>query len=78
MFSLHNHTIYSHDGFSTVDEIAQGAIAQNMKGVALTDHIDMLLFEQRHIYENTKKCYNDFLKAKEKYDGKIKILIGRV
>ena len=76
MLSLHNHTIYSHDGFATVEEIAQGAIAQNMKGVGLTDHIDMLLFEQRHIYENTKKCYEDFLKVKEKYDGKLKILMG--
>ncbi|MBO5851388.1 MAG: histidinol-phosphatase HisJ family protein [Clostridia bacterium] len=76
MISLHNHTIYSHDGHSTVNEIIESAIEKNMKAVALTDHIDMLLFEERNIYENAKSCYADFLKAKEKYDGKIKILMG--
>ena len=76
MLSLHNHTIYSHDGNSTVEEIVKSAISQNMKGVGLSDHIDMLLFEERHILENAKKCYKDFLTAKEKYGYKIKILMG--
>ena len=76
MVSLHNHTIYSHDGHSTVNEIVESAISKNMKAVGLSDHIDMLLFKERNIYENAQKCYNDFLVAKEKYGDKIKILMG--
>ncbi len=76
MFSLHNHSIYSHDGHSTVFEMAQSAIKLNMKGFAVTDHIDLLLYEQRSIYDATKNCYNDVIKAKQTFGDKIKILMG--
>ncbi len=76
MFSLHNHSIYSHDGKSSILEFAKSAIELNMKGFAITDHVDLILYEQRDIYNATKNCYNDVLTAKKTYGDKIKILMG--
>lgn len=76
MYGLHNHTIYSHDGYCSVFEMCESAIKKGMKGLAFTDHVDLILFEERKIYDNTVALINDVKKAKELYKGKLDVLLG--
>ena len=70
MYGLHNHTLYSHDGFSSVFETCESAIKKGMKGIAFTDHVDLILFEERKVYDNALGLIKDVAIAKEKYKGK--------
>ena len=76
MYNLHSHSIHSHDGKNTVDEMCKSAIEKNLSGLAITDHIDLLLFEERDIYNQALKCRENVLKAKQQYKGKLKVLFG--
>ncbi len=76
MYNLHTHSIHSHDGKNTVDELCQEAIVKNLKGLAITDHIDLLLFKERDIYNQALLCRDDVIKAKEKYGDKLNVLFG--
>ncbi len=76
MYNLHTHTIHSHDGKNTVDEMCEAAIKKGLKGIAFTDHVDLLLVEDRQIYAHLLALKEDVFKAKEKYKGKLNVLFG--
>lgn len=76
MFNLHSHSIYSHDGTYTVDELCQSAIDNGVKCLAITDHADLILYKQREVYSNISNCVKAVLEAKKKYEGKLKVLLG--
>ncbi|MDR1272699.1 MAG: histidinol-phosphatase HisJ family protein [Clostridiales Family XIII bacterium] len=40
MYDFHMHTAFSDDGSATIDEMAEAAIAANLTGIAITDHLD--------------------------------------
>ncbi len=76
MYNLHVHTVHSHDGHNTVDEMCEAAIKKGLKGIAFTDHDDLLAFNERNIYESLLALKEDVFKAKEKYKGKLTVLFG--
>lgn len=76
MINMHTHTINSPDGFDTIDTICQTAIARNLKGVAFTDHVSINNLEKYNTYECIRKCKEETFIAKEKYNGKLKVLFG--
>jgi histidinol-phosphatase (PHP family) len=47
-----------------------------MKGIAFTDHVDLILFEERKVYDNALGLIKDVAIAKEKYKGKLDDFLG--
>ena len=39
---LHVHSTFSHDGFSTVTEQCEAALARGLRGLALTEHYEAM------------------------------------
>lgn len=76
MYGFHNHSIHSHDGKNTVFEMCESAIEKGLKGIAFTDHVDLTLFEERNIYNETLGLKQDVLKAKEQFKGKLDVFFG--
>ena len=56
--------------------MCESAIKKGMKGVAFTDHIDLILFEERKVYENCLGLIKDVNIAKEHYKGKLDVFLG--
>ena len=75
MYNLHTHTNYSHDGKCTLFELVEGAV-NVLDGIAVTEHYDFIKIGCEKIVETAVKCYKDVLKAREIYQGKIKIFMG--
>ncbi len=76
MYNLHCHSIHSHDGKSTVFEMCEEAIKQNLQGLAITDHVDLIFYEQRNVYKEIKASIENTKKAKELYKDKLNVLVG--
>lgn len=76
MFNCHTHTIHSHDGKNTVVEMVESGILKGLKGITFTDHVDLLLFEERDIYNQILLLKEDVFKAKQIYKDKFKVLFG--
>lgn len=66
---LHNHTSFSYDGSNTPEEIIENAIANGVEAVGITDH-------QFSIGSGLKKYIEKINSCKEKYAGKIEVLLG--
>lgn len=79
---LHIHSENSFDAQSAVDEICKAAIKANLSTIAITDHCEAEFINCGEDCEfgsfdiQIPKSISDTLKAKEKYSGKLKILIG--
>ena len=77
----HVHSTYSGDGKATMDAMIQQAISLGMKQICFTEHND---FDYPYAQEdkqdmfllNTDAYLFDLLRAREKYEGQIKILFG--
>ncbi len=77
----HVHSTYSGDAKSTIDEMVAKAVSLGMTQICFTDHNDF-----DYPYRDTDKpdmfllnvdaYLFDLLRAREKYEGKIKILFG--
>ena len=76
MFDSHVHSHHSHDSKQSVEEICQAAIEKGLKGVAVTDHVDMWFLEERFTVREIKKCIENVRVMKEKYRDQIKLLQG--
>ena len=77
----HVHSTYSGDGKATIDEMVQKAISLGMKQICFTEHND---FDYPYaegdkpdmFLLNVDAYLFDLLRAREKYEGQIKILFG--
>ena len=76
MYNLHCHSTHSHDGKSSVFEMCEQAIKDNLQGLAITDHVDLTLYEQRNIFNEISFSISETLKAKEIYKDKLNVLVG--
>lgn len=76
MYDMHTHTVNSHDGRQTVDELCQSAVSKGLGGVAITDHADIYVFEQIDTYNRIRRSMLEADEAREKYGGKLEILKG--
>lgn len=71
------HSVHSGDSNMPVDTICQVAIAKGLKGVTITDHVNIMRYNKgedytRHILDS----YADVTVAKEKYKGLLEIRHG--
>ena len=77
----HVHSTYSGDAESTIDEMVQKAISLGMKQICFTEHNDFDFpyapgDKPDMFLLNTDAYLFDLLRAREKYEGRIKILFG--
>jgi len=76
MYDSHMHSKNSHDARETVDALCQAAIAKGLKGITVTDHIDMHSYVRRNAYATIKQSIAEINEAREKYRGQLKVLCG--
>lgn len=77
----HVHSTYSGDGKATIDEMVQKAVSLGMKQICFTEHND---FDYPYAQGdkpdmfllNVDAYLFDLLRAREKYEGQIKVLFG--
>ena len=76
IYDSHIHSEHSHDGKSSIEEIANTAIDLGLSGITVTDHFDCERYSSKndfkHIYESlndienvSKKCEIEILKGVE-------------
>ena len=73
---LHSHTTYSYDGQSTMEEYIKQAIKNKVDVLCFTDHAELMSWFKNFYILRYDKYFDEFRRLKEKYEGKIKLLIG--
>lgn len=89
LIDCHSHTINSPDASSTVDEMINAAIENNLSAYAITDHCEINHWFSIEHYGDTPNGYDTYdfgyyfeksmkenTVAKEKYNGKINFICG--
>lgn len=75
MYDLHTHSTNS-DGKYSVDDMCRAALEKGLRGIALTDHADMYVFEERDTLNKMTQAGIDLRAAKEAYRGKLQVFFG--
>ena len=75
MYDLHTHTTHS-DGKHSVDEMCRTAIEKGLRGIAITDHADMNVFEERDTLNRMTRAVADYRRAKEEFRDSLTVLCG--
>ncbi|MBP3339687.1 MAG: histidinol-phosphatase HisJ family protein [Lachnospiraceae bacterium] len=71
----HVHTYFSGDSQADIDKVIEQAISKGMQQIAITDHHDFLIENDRFVLDFNK--YNEVMpKIKDKYKDKITVLYG--
>ncbi|MBE5756738.1 MAG: histidinol-phosphatase HisJ family protein [Clostridiales bacterium] len=73
---LHSHSTYSYDGRSTMEEYITEAIKNKVDVLCFTDHAELMSWFRKYYVLHYDKYFDEFKRLKEKYEGKIKLLIG--
>lgn len=76
MYDSHMHSKNSHDGKDTLDALCLSALEKGVKGIAITDHIDMHSYVRRNAYQTIQQSIADTKAAGEKYKDQLKVLCG--
>lgn len=77
MFDSHMHSAHSGDSKMPVDTICQIAIAKGLKGITITDHVNIMHYSKGEDYtRDILNSYADVDAAKEKYKGLLEIRHG--
>ena len=69
IIDLHNHTNFSYDGISGINSLVENAIRNNVDVLGITDH-------EFSISGRIEEYINAVNNAKQKYKGKITLLLG--
>lgn len=72
----HMHSKYSFDCETEVEEICENAIKRGLKEIAITDHMDIFSDKPYGYIMDCESCYHELWKIKEKYQDKLKVLVG--
>lgn len=76
MFDSHIHSHHSHDSKQSVEEACIAAIEKGVRGITITDHVDLWYIEERNTVREIKACILDVRMMKEKYGDRLKVLQG--
>ena len=71
LVDMHTHSNNSHDGKCTVDEMAKAAREKGLDGICITDHCDIMLFNNMDITSMTQRSVNDSKNADGKYGVRV-------
>jgi len=72
----HMHTIFSNDGYNTLDEMAAAAIALGFDELAVTDHYDMYVTQNIYSVYDPRAARDAFESARQAYGGKMSLIHG--
>lgn len=72
----HTHTKYSVDSEADIDKMCRQAIIRGLDELAVTDHMDIFSTHPYDYFLNCRELYPCLLEAREKYAGKLRIVIG--
>lgn len=75
LYDCHTHTTNS-DGKNSVCEMCLAAAEKGLGGITVTDHANMNFYYDRNTFSYIKKSLEETRKAKEEFEGKIKVLTG--
>lgn len=73
MFDCHTHSINSHDGRETIDDLCKAAIKIGLSGIAISDHTLPAPYNCEE-YENIKKSIKETRECAEKYKDKLTVI----
>lgn len=74
---MHMHTEFSSDSCAKLEAMADCAISKGIKTICITDHIDWDFPEKNMVFDFDVDAYDRTIRnAKEKYRGKLEILMG--
>lgn len=76
LFNSHMHTLCSHDGHFSAEEMANGALARGLSGITITDHCDISRFISDNTYSKIKKSVADTLFVRDKFSGRLDVGVG--
>ena len=76
IYDSHTHSLNSHDGVNSVDEMCKYALENGIKGFALTDHCELDLFSDPVIQKGVKNSFLDMERAKEAYGDRLLLSSG--
>jgi len=78
---MHVHTIISPDADALPEDVIKSAIAKDIHGLCLTDHLDLFNYKavgekNLHSFDNWEKSYDVIKKTRKKWGQEIEILHG--
>ena len=75
IYDLHTHSGQSFDGCETCSALCETAISKGLKGIAITDHLD-IDDSTLNVLPFVKAQFDETSKAKAEFDGKLDVLRG--
>ncbi len=75
-FDSHTHSLHSHDGFHSVDDLCQSAVKQGLVGICITDHCECNFYEELGCGLRIKKSLASIAKARVDYEGRLIVSRG--
>jgi histidinol-phosphatase (PHP family) len=73
---MHVHTVFSCDSKASLSSYCEQAIRQNIGCVCFTDHVDFNPNDYGFGYYKPYAFFSDFLRARDQYGGKVRLLCG--
>jgi histidinol-phosphatase (PHP family) len=76
LYDYHIHTNYSIDAKDSIFEVCESAIRKGLKEIAITDHFEPTIMDQRCQDYRPNDSWVEIIKANEIFKGKLKIKMG--
>lgn len=76
LVDYHMHSKYSFDGECELEDMCNIAIERGLSEIAVTDHMDIFSGKPYTHIMNCEELYSDLRKVKEKFAGKLKVIVG--
>lgn len=73
---MHTHSLNSHDGTCAIENMCSAQIENGAFAVAVTDHIDLMVFESQGGFSPVKASFEEVGRLKGKYKDSFKVLSG--
>lgn len=76
LYDYHIHTNYSIDGKNSIFDVCESAIRKGLKEIAITDHFEPTIKDQRCEEYRPNESWIEIIKANEMFKGKLKVKMG--
>lgn len=75
-YDTHIHSHISCDSTATIAEMCEGAIANGLMGITITDHLDMNPNDEGYEYYKPAPFFEEIAEARRAFTGRLKVLQG--
>jgi histidinol-phosphatase (PHP family) len=76
LMDYHVHSNYSLDGHNTIMELCRSAAEKGIREIAVTDHFEPTVADEKCSFYNRRGYWADVLKARQAMKGKLKVKLG--